>query len=150
MFWHCCYNSFFFFFSSIVNNFKQWVPHNRTGEVLIPVLTCFCLFVCLFFSVSPFFHSRSITLNASWPQATRGSGGPHIKVTEMLVVSLRGVNCRFWSHSAWLTLISLRCLILIFRLACSVPCDLYKGAPPLSLLQVTPHELILSSYNWYL
>ena len=57
-------------------------------------------FVCLFFSVSPFFHSRSITLNASWPQATRGSGGPHIKVTGMLVVSLRDVNCRFWSHSA--------------------------------------------------
>ena len=91
------------FFSLIVNNFKQWVPHNRTGEVLIPVLTCFCLF---FFSVSPFFHSRSITLNASWPQATRGSGGPHIKVTGMLVVSLRDVNCRFWSHSAWLTLVS--------------------------------------------
>ena len=59
------------------------------------------LFVCLFFfSASPFFHAGSITLNASWPQATRGSGGPHIKVTGMLVVSLRDVNCGFWSHSA--------------------------------------------------
>ena len=41
------------------------------------------LFVCFFLSPL-FFHSRSITLNASWPQATRGSGGPHIKVTGML------------------------------------------------------------------
>ena len=29
-----------------------------------------------------------------------GGGGPHphVKVTGMLVVSLKGVNCRFWSH----------------------------------------------------
>ena len=31
-------------------------------------------------------------------QPPRGGGGSHIKVTEMLVVSLWGVNCRFWSH----------------------------------------------------
>ena len=30
---------------------------------------------------------------------TRGGGGSsHVKVTGMLVVSLKGVNCRFWSH----------------------------------------------------
>ena len=28
---------------------------------------------------------------------TRG-GNSHMKVTGMLVVSFRGVNCRFWSH----------------------------------------------------
>ena len=27
-----------------------------------------------------------------------GGGDSHMKVTGMLVVSLRGVNCRFWSH----------------------------------------------------
>ena len=27
-----------------------------------------------------------------------GGGDCHMKVTGMLVVSLRGVNCRFWSH----------------------------------------------------
>ena len=29
-------------------------------------------------------------------------GGPHIKVTGMLVVWLWGVQCRFWSHLGWL------------------------------------------------
>ena len=29
---------------------------------------------------------------------TRGGGDSHVKVTGMLVVSLKGVNCRFWSH----------------------------------------------------
>ena len=28
----------------------------------------------------------------------RGGGDSHMKVTGMLVVSLRVVNCRFWSH----------------------------------------------------
>ena len=28
----------------------------------------------------------------------RSPGDSHMKVTGMLVVSLRGVNCRFWSH----------------------------------------------------
>ena len=27
-----------------------------------------------------------------------GGGDSHVKVTGMLVVSLKGVNCRFWSH----------------------------------------------------
>ena len=28
----------------------------------------------------------------------RGGGNSHMKVTGMLVVSLRGVNCKFWSR----------------------------------------------------
>ena len=32
------------------------------------------------------------------PRGGGGGGGSHIKVTGMLVVSLRGVNCRFLSH----------------------------------------------------
>ena len=31
-------------------------------------------------------------------QAGGGGGDSHMKVTGMLVVSLRGVNCRLWSH----------------------------------------------------
>ena len=31
-------------------------------------------------------------------QIPPGTGDSHIKVTGMLVVSLRCVNCRFWSH----------------------------------------------------
>ena len=27
-----------------------------------------------------------------------GGGDSHVKVTGMLVVSFKGVNCRFWSH----------------------------------------------------
>ena len=28
----------------------------------------------------------------------QGGGDSHMKVTGILVVSIRGVNCRFWSH----------------------------------------------------
>ena len=31
-----------------------------------------------------------------------GGGNSHVKVTRMLVVSLKGVNCRFWSHAGCL------------------------------------------------
>ena len=38
---------------------------------------------------------------------SRGGGDSHMKVTGMLVVSLRGVNCRFWSHLGRLRAVSL-------------------------------------------
>ena len=49
------------------------------------------------------YHSflEHVTVRAS-DQCTEGRGlgrgDSHIKVTGMLIVSLRGVNCRFWSH----------------------------------------------------
>ena len=121
----------FFFFFSIDRKQYQTIgssQQNRGGaHPSVNLLLFVCLFV--FFSLAFFFTLARLL----WmPRGHRLPGDPedsHIKMTGMLVVSLRDVNCRFWSHSAWLILVSLRGLILIFRLACSVPCDLYRGAP---------------------
>ena len=42
-------------------------------------------------------HTRQTTNTPGFKTQERG-GDSHLKVTGMLVVSLRGVNCRFWSH----------------------------------------------------
>ena len=46
-------------------------------------------------------------------------GESHIKVTGMLVVSLRGVNCIFWFH--------LRCLVTERHYMCQEPVCAHSG-----------------------
>ena len=47
-------------------------------------------------SAFAFYLLRNVLLSLS--NASCPGGDFRMKVTEMLVVSLRGVNCRFWSH----------------------------------------------------
>ena len=42
--------------------------------------------------------TRKIEIRPLCPNCPVGGGDSHIKVTGMLVVSLWGVDCRFWSH----------------------------------------------------
>ena len=63
-------------------------------DELVSILTDFKTFFMR--SAFAFYLLRNVLLslnNASCP-----GGDFRMKVTEMLVVSLRGVNCRFWSH----------------------------------------------------
>ena len=43
-------------------------------------------------------NTRKIEIRPLCPNCPGGGGDSHIKVTGMLVVSLWGVDCRFWSH----------------------------------------------------
>ena len=44
---------------------------------------------------------KSLRLSVLWIMVPAPGEDSHIKVTGMLVVSLRGVNCRHWSHCVW-------------------------------------------------
>ena len=63
-------------------------------DELVSILTDFKTFVMR--SAFAFYLLKNVLLslnNASCP-----GGDFRMKVTEMLVASLKGVNCRFWSH----------------------------------------------------
>ena len=72
---------------------RKGIIHRYTGKprrVYYPLIK--------FHNASLSIHVHGVIAGDSPPLSSPGGGDSHMKVTGMLVVSLRGINCRFWSR----------------------------------------------------